>query len=123
MNTVLLLCDPYYGPCKPEFKCGENNDVKRCPTGQCCSNTTWNCGTDEDHCITYCDSNYGKCHDNTNFEVSTDGTCGFSNIKRCPEGLCCSIYGYCGNTDEHCITFCNPKYGMCKNQTNAIITE
>ena len=116
-------CDPYYGFCRPEIKCGANNNNKRCPKGQCCSKTSWNCGTDEEHCITSCDRNYGECYNNNNTEVSTDGKCGKKNYKRCPEGLCCSNYGYCGNEEAHCITECDPRYGMCKNQTQETITK
>ncbi|KAL2196934.1 carbohydrate-binding module family 18 protein [Corynascus similis CBS 632.67] len=38
-------------------------------------------------------------------EVSPDNTCGGDNGYTCPEELaCCSQHGYCGATDEFCLT-------------------
>ncbi|PVH92943.1 carbohydrate-binding module family 18 [Periconia macrospinosa] len=48
--------------------------------------------------------------------VSTDGTCGGSTQYTCLNsafGNCCSQYGWCGNTDGHCKTGCNPAFGSC----------
>lgn len=64
--------------------------------------------------------------------VSTDGSCG--NGFRCPDGACCSrfgschrrgirsairplmglLLGFCGTTNTHCITGCQPEFGVCK---------
>jgi len=41
-----------------------------------------------------------------------DGKCGSSN-GRCPVGLCCSKYGYCGETGSYCGAGCQSKYGSC----------
>jgi len=46
--------------------------------------------------------------------VSTDGRCGSANSKKCPTGECCSTYGYCGTSNDHCVTYCDAKYGTCK---------
>ena len=47
---------------------------------------------------------------------TTDGTCGATNGgKTCvgwPQGECCSMYGFCGNTDGHCGDGCQS--GPCK---------
>jgi len=38
--------------------------------------------------------------------VSTDGRCGPENEeKRCPDGQCCSIFGWCGSGTDHCQTY------------------
>jgi len=44
--------------------------------------------------------------------TSTDGTCGQGH-GNCPEGSCCSKYGYCGTTPDHCGVGCQPKFGYC----------
>jgi len=44
--------------------------------------------------------------------ISTDGMCGDGH-GRCKSGLCCSQYGYCGTSEKHCKTKCQPKYGIC----------
>ncbi|KAF2427225.1 hypothetical protein EJ08DRAFT_721230 [Tothia fuscella] len=54
--------------------------------------------------------------------VTVDGTCGpnvgFSCVDengnpRGEWGPCCSTAGYCGNSDDYCITSCDPAYGLC----------
>lgn len=37
--------------------------------------------------------------------VSTDGRCGPDNEKRCPDGQCCSVFGWCGSGTDHCQTY------------------
>lgn len=37
--------------------------------------------------------------------------------KKCPVGTCCSKYGYCGITDEHCLAECNEAFGECGKRT------
>lgn len=34
----------------------------------------------------------------------------------CRKPYCCSQYGYCGDTTEHCGVGCNPLYGLCKEE-------
>ncbi|KAL1843207.1 hypothetical protein VTJ49DRAFT_2758 [Mycothermus thermophilus] len=46
--------------------------------------------------------------------VSTDGTCG--NGVTCAGstwGNCCSPYGYCGSTNQHCGNGCQSAFGIC----------
>lgn len=44
-----------------------------------------------------------------------DSTCGPSaGNRKCPSGNCCSKYGYCGTTDEHCKSGCQSQFGTCK---------
>ncbi|KAK2765403.1 hypothetical protein FQN54_008249 [Arachnomyces sp. PD_36] len=52
-----------------------------------------------------------------NLEVSTDAQCGAAVGMRCEPGLCCSQYGSCGNTAEHCGLTCLPSYGDCPGPT------
>ncbi|RKF77084.1 Acidic mammalian chitinase [Golovinomyces cichoracearum] len=38
----------------------------------------------------------------TNMTETVDGTCGIGTFQKCPEGQCCSAYGFCGNTSDYC---------------------
>ncbi|KAI1815269.1 carbohydrate-binding module family 18 protein [Poronia punctata] len=56
--------------------------------------------------------------DTQSLQVSPDGTCGYkdSNILtnyKCGEPYCCSDYGFCGDTKDHCIPNCQAGYGRC----------
>ncbi|MBE3044524.1 hypothetical protein IMZ48_18545 [Candidatus Bathyarchaeota archaeon] len=44
-----------------------------------------------------------------------DGTCGGANGYTCPSESyrCCSKWGYCGDSDEHCGSGCSPDFGIC----------
>ncbi|KAL1593369.1 hypothetical protein SLS60_010977 [Paraconiothyrium brasiliense] len=47
---------------------------------------------------------------------SQDGTCAGNTGYNCidwVDGECCSQYGYCGKSDAHCGTGCNPLFGNC----------
>jgi len=102
--------------------CGANKG--RCPSGQCCSKYGY-CGTTTDHCSAGCQSSFGICSSSSNNTSNTgssgtdytkieskDGTCG-SGKGRCPSGQCCSKYGYCGTTNDHCKVGCQASYGLC----------
>ncbi|KAL2915341.1 hypothetical protein HK105_205206 [Polyrhizophydium stewartii] len=65
----------------------------------------------------------GNADGSSSAAVSTDGTCGVAagkQAKRCPQGTCCSKYGYCGTTDDHCMVNqgCNALFGICKGPTS-----
>jgi len=122
-------CDPDYGRCKSSEGSDNSDDIstdgecgikngKKCPEGECCT-IYGNCGSSNDHCDTYCDSDYSKCKSSegsdSSDDISTDGLCGSINGKKCPEGECCTIYGYCGSSNDHCITYCDPNYSRCKS--------
>lgn len=33
---------------------------------------------------------------------------------RCPDGMCCSKWGWCGITHDYCsVEYCDPNYGEC----------
>ncbi|KAL1607853.1 hypothetical protein SLS60_002791 [Paraconiothyrium brasiliense] len=56
---------------------------------------------------------------------TTDGTCGSTSGFNCigwSEGECCSTYGWCGNTADHCGTACNPLYGKCTSSSTPATT-
>ncbi|KAK9765226.1 hypothetical protein K7432_006604 [Basidiobolus ranarum] len=42
-----------------------------------------------------------------------------SGFGKCGSGLCCSEYGYCGYTSDHCGTSCQSQYGSCDDGTMA----
>ncbi|EFX67861.1 hypothetical protein DAPPUDRAFT_260993 [Daphnia pulex] len=48
--------------------------------------------------------------------------CG-SDQPKCPNNLCCSTYGYCGATGEHCCSGCQPQYGHCHPSSVNASTE
>lgn len=51
----------------------------------------------------------------TNMTESANGLCGATAGTFCPEGNCCSAFGFCGNTDEFCNACQGPEYGSgCK---------
>ncbi|ESA43749.1 carbohydrate-binding module family 18 protein [Neurospora crassa] len=53
-------------------------------------------------------------HEPLHIRQTTTGRCG-ANYGRCPDSLCCSEYGYCGDTVDHCYPGfdCQPAYGVC----------
>lgn len=54
----------------------------------------------------------------TGGSVSTDGTCGVQGGKTCTNssfGNCCSAFGWCGSSTDHCGTGCNSSFGTCSN--------
>jgi len=109
-------------------RCGQ--DKGRCPNNQCCSQYGY-CGTDETYCNAGCQSEFGKCNNVTN-TTNTDvtinqittilsstptqassGRCGADFGETCPNGQCCSKYGYCGTSEKHCGTGCQTEFGNC----------
>ncbi|KAJ4316401.1 hypothetical protein N0V94_005473 [Neodidymelliopsis sp. IMI 364377] len=53
--------------------------------------------------------------------VSTDGSCGGTNGYKCSGssfGNCCSQYGWCGASTDHCGTGCNSLFGNCGTNAN-----
>ncbi|KAH0257827.1 DUF1929-domain-containing protein, partial [Aureobasidium melanogenum] len=120
--------DPNYSQ---DGKCGPNNGNLLCDPnstvykGTCCSSYGW-CGNTPAHCGSGCSSG---CSSSSAVAVSSlpsstivrvapsasgaaprdDGRCGpnFNNALCDPNGAyggCCSSYGYCGNTEGHCLT-------------------
>ncbi|ORX86947.1 RNI-like protein [Anaeromyces robustus] len=67
------------------------------------------CFENSDEKIKSCDNN-----SSSDDKISTDGTCG-KGKGRCPDGKCCSKYGYCGITEKHCLISkgCQSEFGEC----------
>jgi len=119
----------------PDNTCGNTgagaNKGYTCPSGgdfRCCSQYGW-CGASTDHCGTGCQSAFGSCGANTGGGgggsgggVSPDNTCGNTGAGAnhgytCPSGefQCCSQYGYCGSSADHCGTGCQSAFGICES--------
>ena len=117
-NYCIYYCDPEHSECKAFYPnitqdgtCGIKNG-KTCPPGECCS-TFGYCGKDDHFCKYYCDEKFSECKP-SDPNASKDGLCGIENGKTCPEGECCSIFGYCGQNDDFCKKYCDSKYGECE---------
>jgi len=88
--------------------------------GDCCSQYGF-CGSGQAYCgassvTSGSPSNTATKSTNTGSasKVSTDGTCG--NGVTCQGstfGNCCSQYGYCGSSTDHCDTGCQSAFGTC----------
>ncbi|KXH68431.1 lectin [Colletotrichum salicis] len=129
LSCLLFLAGIVAAATSPDQTCGGSN-AYTCPGSQCCSQYSW-CGTTDAHCGTGCQSKFGKCttgssnsgggSTSTNGKVSSDGTCGGTvgyTCKGSSFGTCCSQWGYCGNTDAHCLNSCQSKFGDCSSVTN-----
>ncbi|KAF2133236.1 carbohydrate esterase family 4 protein [Dothidotthia symphoricarpi CBS 119687] len=58
--------------------------------------------------------------------ISTDGLCGGTSGKTCKGstfGNCCSQYGYCGSTTDHCSTGCQSTFGTCGTGSSSVVTS
>ncbi|KAI9326095.1 hypothetical protein DFJ73DRAFT_767094 [Zopfochytrium polystomum] len=50
--------------------------------------------------------------------LTNDGSCGGNGLS-CPPGYCCSVYGYCGQTNDFCGAGCQSNFGQCGNGTTS----
>ncbi|CAI6340074.1 unnamed protein product [Periconia digitata] len=119
--------DPPAGgkPVTTDATCGGTNGYtcQGSTFGNCCSAAGW-CGSTGDYCGTGCQSDFGTCGTgstpapgNPSTPVSDDGTCAGTKGQTCtgsPFGNCCSQYGWCGSTGDHCGTGCNSAFGTCQ---------
>ncbi|PNP59769.1 hypothetical protein THARTR1_00648 [Trichoderma harzianum] len=85
--------------------------------GDCCSFFGY-CGRSKEHCGTGCDPNFGDCDQlEAPIHNTTNGLCGSGHEATCLHygaKLCCSQYGFCGNTTkDHCGDGCQTGYGLC----------
>ncbi|KAI9151059.1 hypothetical protein H9P43_009674 [Blastocladiella emersonii ATCC 22665] len=121
-------------PTNPAGQCiltsGQCSALKVCPAGECCSQYGY-CGTTSAYCGTGCQSQCNKvaipglvaCGSTPPSPTSTSATpspttnpggrCVLPNdftqcsaTQLCPNGLCCSEYGWCGATAEYCTSNC-----------------
>ncbi|KAF2740592.1 FAD-binding domain-containing protein [Polyplosphaeria fusca] len=102
--------------------------------GNCCSSSGW-CGSTTAYCGTGCNSAFGSCTNSNpttrsssapsstpTKKVSTDGSCAGSNGYTCVGstfGNCCSQWGWCGSTTDHCGANCNSAFGSCANSPSS----
>jgi len=82
------------------FRCGVDFNGDMCPDSMCCS--LWGyCGVTEDYCSSSlgCQSNCER----SNVSIVPSGRCGslFGGAV-CQDGSCCSQWGWCGVTPDHC---------------------
>jgi len=104
---------------KKDGRCGVG--IGSCAEGYCCSKWGW-CGQSESHCTMEegCQSEFGACKPAKNTNVDPDGRCG-KGIGSCAEGYCCSKWGWCGKSDNHCNieAGCQSEFGdVCKGMIN-----
>jgi Leucine-rich repeat (LRR) protein len=116
-------------PIDVKYRCGKKYYNANCPSGECCSNHGW-CGTSDDHCAVSkgCQSEFGECNSTTDKSetpekpettTTVEGRCG-EGYGKCPEGQCCSKYGWCGKAYIYCSLNegCKPEYGICTQETS-----
>ncbi|KAI1443975.1 carbohydrate-binding module family 18 [Annulohypoxylon stygium] len=113
----------------PDLTCGNTGagtEGYTCPDSLCCSQYGY-CGNTTNYCSTGCQDQFGICGgsggdgdepgDDGDGGVSPDLTCGTTGAGEngyiCPTGMCCSQYGYCGNSTDYCETGCQIAFGIC----------
>ncbi|KAJ1927488.1 hypothetical protein IWQ60_002875 [Tieghemiomyces parasiticus] len=102
-------------------QCGPNSP---CAGNLCCSQYGF-CGNTAEFCGTGCQN--GPCTGgpkpptSTTTPVQPTPTFSFCDgVRPCANNLCCSMYGYCGTTDEYCGTGC--QNGPCKGKPSTTVT-
>ncbi|OUM59851.1 carbohydrate-binding module family 18 protein, partial [Piromyces sp. E2] len=119
--ATLAIAKAYAGQC--------GKGIGSCGSGQCCSKYGW-CGTDDKYCGTGCQEGFGECNSTrassttSSHPISTDGRCGakFGNTS-CPDGKCCSKYGWCGTSSSHCDAGCQSEFGVCYGASHPTSTN
>ncbi|KAH6599525.1 hypothetical protein BASA61_002525 [Batrachochytrium salamandrivorans] len=102
-------------------RCGKKAR-SRCGEGNCCSQYGF-CGTLKDHCGFGCQKPFGLCDPVSppkHLKLSVDGRCGRGTNLRCRSENCCSQYGFCGDTNEHCRVGCQEFFGLCDPLSPAV---
>jgi hypothetical protein len=133
-TTTVPGSTPTGGSVSTDGTCGGTKGFKCTGSsfGNCCSQYGW-CGSTADHCSTGCNSVFGTCGSSTPkptttpLKTSLDGTCGGTTGSTCVgfvhngvKSECCSQYGYCGNSADHCSGGCNASAGICKVSTSSL---
>ncbi|KAI8906946.1 hypothetical protein EDD86DRAFT_192829, partial [Gorgonomyces haynaldii] len=121
----------------PNAECGLTSASQaKCPLNACCSKFRYY-GTSADFCGVGCQSGFGNCAVSSSSvpggtastlrsrtvtatpsaTLSPDGTCGPTSKGKysCGSGMCCSQYGYCGSTADHCAKRCQYGFGQSYN--------
>ncbi|ORX44802.1 hypothetical protein BCR32DRAFT_298657 [Anaeromyces robustus] len=115
-------------PISTNGRCGVDFKNSICPDSLCCSQYSY-CGDTEEHCGTGCQSEFGKCGNantttpKSDYPISKNGNCGSKHGTRCPEGECCSKFGYCGTSTDYCGSNCQSDFGNCGTTSNQISTN
>jgi hypothetical protein len=107
-----------------DYRCGKG--YGSCGKGYCCSKYGW-CGLTADFCDPKsCQNEYGTCWSKSPTTVvikNVPGRCGLQ-YGNCPEGYCCSRYGWCGSSDTYCSARnCQVGYGKCNNSNNEVLVD
>ncbi|ATZ50700.1 Bcgo1 [Botrytis cinerea B05.10] len=120
-RQAVYSTDGTCGPANGNTLCDPNSTVYK---GSCCSSYGW-CGNDEAHCGTGCLSG---CTGGTTTPSGTsprsDGRCGSAfGGATCDAngeyGGCCSSYGYCGSTTDHCLASNGCQNGCTGSQSSS----
>jgi len=117
-------------PTPTNRKCGKG--IGSCKKGECCSKYGW-CGKTDAYCGKGCQSEFGKCKSTSTTVTTTttttktktptptpaNGKCG-KGIGSCKKGECCSKYGWCGKSNDHCEISkgCQSEFGICNKEGN-----
>ncbi|KAI9017010.1 hypothetical protein BC832DRAFT_521885, partial [Gaertneriomyces semiglobifer] len=109
-------------PITKDGRCGVGFNTA-CWDGFCCGSNGW-CGKTDKHCGTGCQASFGICTNTpppppppvtttttTTRPTSIDARCGPAFGTVCDAGMCCSQYGYCGVSAEHCGVGCQVGWG------------
>ena len=106
---------------KSTTECGPSGSGLSCAPGLCCSKYGW-CGSTDLYCaVDNCLRGYGECWSaapeapTKPVKALEDYECGPGNGQTCPESGCCSKYGWCGSSVDHCgaSSGCQVAYGTC----------
>ncbi|RPA80933.1 galactose oxidase [Ascobolus immersus RN42] len=116
-------------PASKDGRCGKgfgNATCKGWPLGECCSEYGY-CGGSAAHCGVGCQngcdggdptSSAPIGEPTASIPITKDGTCGRTNggaiCMGWPQGECCSMYGFCGDTSAHCGDGC--QNGPCSHE-------
>ncbi|KAJ3276517.1 histone acetyltransferase 1 [Terramyces sp. JEL0728] len=113
--------------------CGSQNSAFVCDNSNCCSKWGY-CGQGAEYCADGCQAGYGLCSGSSVplviqtggsapsvVGVTTNDRCGSLFNTRCSGTYCCSKYGYCGDTDAHCLPAqgCQISFGACTGQASS----
>ncbi|KAF8719822.1 hypothetical protein HU200_024580 [Digitaria exilis] len=100
-------------------QCGAQAGGALCPNNLCCSKYGY-CGRSCDHCGAGCQSQCtaGSAHGGA---ATKPPRCGAqAGGAACPDGLCCSRYGFCGLGVDHCGDGCQ---GQCARGVASVLTR
>ncbi|KAJ4159426.1 uncharacterized protein LMH87_008328 [Akanthomyces muscarius] len=102
----------------PDQRCGGSTGYtcQGSAFGDCCSFYGF-CGSDDGHCGTGCDVDFGTCNNvPPGVGDTTNGLCGAKLSATCRSfgsKTCCSENGFCGDSSTHCGAGCQSGFGRC----------